>query len=167
MTRKIYRGDDVEVTFDLDICIHVGACLLGLPGVFELHRRPWILADEADADAVAEVVTRCPSGALQYRRLDGGPDEQPPTPTTVTPLRDGPLLVAGAIEVVHPDGTTETLPRAALCRCGLSERKPFCDNSHLTGQFTAPGGRIHLAASPVRPSPRAPIASDVDPRRDR
>ena len=69
--RRTYRGRDVEVSFDLDVCIHVGARLAGAPGVFELHRRPWIQPDADDADAVADVVQRCPSGALQYRRLDG------------------------------------------------------------------------------------------------
>ena len=78
--RRTYRGRDVEVSFDLDVCIHVGARLAGAPGVFELHRRPWIQPDADDADAVADVVQRCPSGALQYRRLDGEPQETPPDP---------------------------------------------------------------------------------------
>lgn len=167
MTRKTYRGDRVDVSFDFDLCIHVGACLLGLPGVFELGRRPWILPDAADPDAVAEVVTRCPSGALQYQRHDAAPDEQPPATATVTPLRDGPLLVTGRISVVHEDGSIEELPRATLCRCGLSNNKPFCDNSHLHGAFTAPGGRIHISRSPVRPrAADKPIPRESDPRRD-
>lgn len=165
MTRKTYRGEKVEVSFDFDLCIHVGACLLGLPEVFELGRRPWIVPDEADPDSVAEVVQRCPSGALQYRRLDGERDEQPPSTTTVTPLRDGPLLVTGTIEVARDGGTIERLSRATLCRCGLSNNKPFCDNSHLAGQFKAPGGRIHISRSPVRPRPDTPIPRDTDPRR--
>ncbi|HET7310908.1 MAG TPA: (4Fe-4S)-binding protein [Mycobacteriales bacterium] len=165
MTRKTYRGDQIEVSFDFALCIHVGACLLGLPEVFELGRRPWILPDEAEPGTVAEVVHRCPSGALQYRRLDGAPDEQPPSPATVTPLRDGPLLVTGAIEVAYDDGRIERLPRATLCRCGLSKNKPFCDNSHLTGKFKAPGGRIRISRSPVRPQPDTPIPREADPRR--
>jgi uncharacterized Fe-S cluster protein YjdI len=60
--RKVYRGQNVEVSFDLDICIHIGECLRGHPGVFKLERRPWVLPDEADADTVAEIVERCPSG---------------------------------------------------------------------------------------------------------
>ena len=165
MTRKTYRGASVEVSFDFDLCIHVGACLLGLPAVFELGRRPWILPDEADADGVAEIVQRCPSGALQYRRLDGEPDEKAPSPPTVLPLRNGPLLVTGAIEVTHDDGRVEHLPRATLCRCGLSKNKPFCDNSHLTAKFEAPGGRIHISRSPVRPKADTPIPREADPRR--
>jgi len=164
MTRRVYRGADIEVSFDLDICIHVGACLLGAPAVFERDRRPWILADNASADEVASVVQRCPSGALQYRRLDGGADERPPTPPKVTPMRNGPLFVRGDVEVSHADGTVETLPRASLCRCGLSKNKPFCDNSHLTGHFEADGERMRIVVSPVRPALTEPIPKEADPR---
>ena len=59
--RKVYRGRDIEVSFDLDICIHIAECLRGHPGVFNLERRPWVLPDEAEADVVAEIVERCPS----------------------------------------------------------------------------------------------------------
>lgn len=69
--------------------------------VFELRRRPWIEPDAAEADSVAEVVQRCPSGALQFRRLDGGPDELPPLLTEVSPLRKGPLLGRGRVEVTR------------------------------------------------------------------
>src|ERR1700730_16202899 len=97
--RKVYRGRDIEVSFDLDVCIHIGECLRGQPEVFKLKRRPWILPDLADANEVAEIVRQCPSGALQYLRLDGGPQEQSDGSTKVTPMRDGPLLVTGKIEV--------------------------------------------------------------------
>lgn len=165
VTRRVYSGEDMEVSFDPDVCIHVGACLAGLPGVFQLHRRPWIQPHLADADAVATVVESCPSGALQYRRLDGGADEDPPSPPQINPLRNGPLLVRGGVEVTHGDGTTEVFPRVTLCRCGLSNNKPFCDNSHLRSGFTAAGGRIRIPASPVRPRPEQPIDRDADPRR--
>ena len=62
--RKVYRGEGIEVSFDLDRCIHIGECLLTLPEVFDLKRRPWIEADGADPDVVADTVLRCPSGAL-------------------------------------------------------------------------------------------------------
>ena len=162
--RKVYRGRDVEVSFDLDICIHVGECLRGHPRAFKLNRRPWILADEADADDVAEVVRRCPSGALQYRRLDGGPDEAPEVTTKVTLMRDGPLLVTGKIEVRREDGTIETLPRATLCRCGESQHKPFCDNKHLAVGFRAPGVPFRIHLSPVRARLDKPMSKDEDPR---
>ena len=164
--RKTYHGKDVEVSFDLDICIHIGECLRTLPAVFELRRRPWTLPDAAAADAVAKTVELCPSGALLYRRLDGGPEEQPPDVAQVIPMRNGPLLVKGRIEVRRGDGSVEVLPRATLCRCGVSENKPFCDNSHLRQHFQAEGEPYRIHVSPVRPKPDQPLARAQDPRRD-
>ena len=163
--RKVYRGRDIEVSFDLDICIHVAECLRGDPLVFELDRRPWVLPDAGDADVVAKVVELCPSGALQYRRLDGNQQETHEGLTRVTPTRNGPLLVVGEIEVTHEDGTIETLPRATLCRCGQSKHKPFCDNTHLAVKFEAPGVPIKIHLSPIRPRDISkPISKAEDPR---
>jgi uncharacterized Fe-S cluster protein YjdI/CDGSH-type Zn-finger protein len=162
--RKVYRGRDIEVSFDLDICIHIAECLRGHPGVFNLERRPWVLPDEAEADVVAEIVERCPSGALLYRRLDGGEQERHDG-VKVVPMRNGPLLVTGEIEVRRDDGTVETLPRATLCRCGFSTHKPFCDNQHLAVKFRAPGDPFKVHLSPVRPRLGEPIRKSEDPRR--
>jgi uncharacterized Fe-S cluster protein YjdI/CDGSH-type Zn-finger protein len=162
--RRVYRGKDIDVSFDLDQCIHVGECLRRLPEAFALDRRPWISPDAASAEDVAAVVERCPSGALQYQRLDGGRDEQGPNPASVTLLRNGPLLVRGRIEVRREDGTTEVMPRATLCRCGSSANKPFCDNTHLRIAFRAPGEMIHVELSPVRHAIDQPMAKENDPR---
>src|SRR6266567_3954387 len=136
----------------------------GHRGVFKLQRRPWILPDEADADTVAEIVERCPSGALQYRRFDGGAPEEHEG-TQVTPIRNGPLFVTGDIEVRLEDGTVEILPRATLCRCGFSKHKPFCDNEHLAMEFRAPGVPFKIHLSPVRPRVDETITTAEDPRR--
>ena len=162
--RKVYRGRDIEVSFDLEICVHVGECLRGHRGVFNLNRRPWVLPDEGEADSVAEVVELCPSGALQYRRLDGGKPEAH-VGTKVVPIRNGPLMVTGEIEVRREDGTIETLPRATLCRCGFSKHRPFCDNEHLKIDFRAPGVPFKIHLSPVRLRLVAPITKAADPRR--
>jgi uncharacterized Fe-S cluster protein YjdI/CDGSH-type Zn-finger protein len=162
--RKVYRGRDIEVSFDLDLCVHVGECLRGQRDVFQLKRRPWVLPDAGAADEVAEVVRLCPSGALQYKRLDGGPGEDPDGPTRVVAVRNGPLMVIGKIQVTHQDGTVETLPRATLCRCGLSEHKPFCDNQHLAAGFQAPGVPYRIHLSPVRARLDTPMTKAEDPR---
>jgi uncharacterized Fe-S cluster protein YjdI/CDGSH-type Zn-finger protein len=162
--RKVYRGRDIEVSFDLDLCVHIGECLRGHKGVFNLQRRPWLLPDEAQADLVAEIVERCPSGALLYHRHDGGAEEAHKG-TNVTPIRNGPLLVTGDIEVRREDGTVERLPRVTLCRCGSSKTKPFCDNQHLAVGFRAPGLPFKIHISPVRPVLEEPISKSEDPRR--
>jgi len=122
---KTYVGAQIEVTFDGDRCLHAAECVRGLPAVFDAHKRPWIQPDGADATAVAEVVRRCPSGALTI----GGPvSEAPERPTTVEAPKYGPLFVRGDLRIAVGDEVVET-PRAALCRCGSTANRPFCDGS--------------------------------------
>jgi len=58
---------------------------------------------------------------------------------TVTCMADGPLEVAGEVEVVASDGTVvKQTSKCYLCRCGHSANKPFCDGAHKREGFTAP-----------------------------
>jgi CDGSH-type Zn-finger protein len=53
--------------------------------------------------------------------------------TKITVLHDGPLVVEGDFEIVDQEGKSFGLAgrtKLSLCRCGHSERKPFCDGSH-------------------------------------
>jgi CDGSH-type Zn-finger protein len=55
--------------------------------------------------------------------------------TKITVRDNGSLLVQGDFELVDADGNVfKTKPAVSLCRCGLSENKPFCDGSHK-GKF--------------------------------
>jgi CDGSH-type Zn-finger protein/uncharacterized Fe-S cluster protein YjdI len=61
-------------------------------------------------------------------------------PLAVTPMRDGPLRVAGNLEICAGTGrTVARVTEAALCRCGQSRNKPFCDLSHAAAGFVADG----------------------------
>src|ERR1700750_1328479 len=81
-TRKRYHGEAVEVSFDGARCRHAAECLRGLPTVFDLGRRPWILPDGADPDDVVRVVARCPTGALRTHPISSS-SEIPISPTAV------------------------------------------------------------------------------------
>ena len=61
------------------------------------------------------------------------------TEAVITPYRDGPLIIRGDFRLTAQDGTPiETGRRTiALCRCGKSALKPFCDGSHKLTNFTA------------------------------
>ena len=142
MKSKLYEydGEKIKVTYNVARCIHVEECVKGLPGVFDRDRRPWVDPDAADADEVAAVIERCPTGALQCERKDGGAQESAPSRNTVTVDPDGPLYLQGDIEVASPDG--EVLlkdTRVALCRCGASKNKPLCDNTHVETGFEHSG----------------------------
>ncbi len=59
----------------------------------------------------------------------------------ITPYRDGPLLVRGPVELSWPDGASIARRNdpIALCRCGKSRARPFCDGTHKLIGFRAPG----------------------------
>jgi CDGSH-type Zn-finger protein len=61
---------------------------------------------------------------------------------TITPYRDGPLLVRGPLLLVDQDGNEipVSMRTVALCRCGRSRRKPFCDGTHKLAGWRAPSG---------------------------
>jgi uncharacterized Fe-S cluster protein YjdI/CDGSH-type Zn-finger protein len=124
---KRYPGERIEVTFDTRRCLHAARCVAGLPEVFDTKRRPWILPDGAPAARVAEVVRRCPSGALRYRLVDGEP-ELPARPTQVSARAHEPLWLRGDLRIDTGDGVVADT-RAALCRCGATANGPFCDGS--------------------------------------
>ncbi|MDZ4702135.1 MAG: CDGSH iron-sulfur domain-containing protein [Rhodothermales bacterium] len=131
-----YAGAQATVTYDLARCIHAAACVRGLPAVFEAGRSPWITPDAAPAEAVAEAVLHCPTGALRVLGVhETGADE-----AVVTVVADGPLYVRGRLHVLLASGEIileDT--RMALCRCGASKNKPLCDNSHRDAGFSDPG----------------------------
>lgn len=135
---RTYESEAIEVRWEAGLCIHTQNCVHALPQVFRADERPWILLDGADADAVAAAVESCPTGALHYRRLDGGPQEAAQDQVTVEPRPNGPLFLRGRIRVVGDDGAVvREDTRVALCRCGGSGNKPFCDGTHRRNGFTA------------------------------
>ena len=81
---RAYAAPEVTVFYDRGRCRHYAECVRGRAQVFYPTRRPWIRADLADANGIAEVVRRCPTGALHYRLWAGDPEE-PARPTTITP----------------------------------------------------------------------------------
>jgi len=72
---------------------------------------------------------------------------------SITPYRDGPLLVRGHFRLQDQDGNEIDPGRdtVALCRCGKSRVRPFCDGTHKLIGFRAPSGRETGAVSPSQP----------------
>lgn len=128
---KVYENDEIRVLWNASRCIHVATCLNALPEVFDVHSRPWIDVGGAGAEQIAEAVRLCPTGALRYEGKGALPEEQPDEPTTVQLRPNGPLYMRGQVRIVDPAGRViAEESRVALCRCGRSQNKPFCDNSH-------------------------------------
>lgn len=140
-TRRLrtYASDDIAITYDPRRCIHSAECVRGLRRVFDPDRVPWIDPDQADARSIAEVIERCPTGALHYERKDGGPAEAPDPENVARVGPDGPVYVRGRLRIELPGGGVLDETRVAFCRCGASKDKPFCDGSHEQADFRDPG----------------------------
>lgn len=66
----------------------------------------------------------------------GAPLEQTGGILSITPAENGPLRISGNMTITIKGGDTSwSGTQTALCRCGLSARKPFCDGSHRTSEF--------------------------------
>lgn len=129
---KAYTGAQITVIFDAERCLHAAECVNGAPEVFDTSRRPWIQPDGAEPDEVAQVVRRCPSGALHYR-LDAAREERPSHPTEVSRAPDGRLTVRGDL-LLHTDAGVRQETRAVLCGCGASAHQPYCDHAGPCGR---------------------------------
>ena len=150
---ELIPGSNIDLLYSGERCIHARHCVLGLPDVFKANvDGPWIDPDAATTEQLVTVAHMCPSGAIRYRRHDGGAEEAPP-PVNLLQLREnGPLGIRAEILL---DGEPIGM-RAVLCRCGASKRKPFCDGSHNEIHFKATGEPDTVDSEPL-PSRGGPL----------
>ena len=128
-----YEGVGITIVDNRGVCSHAGICTDNLPRVFRLGTEPWIDPTGATVEEIIALVEQCPSGALSYRMNgvrhqdhDGGP--------AVKVTRNGPYYVTGGVELTDDQGSEpEAENHYALCRCGNSKNKPFCNGAHWDG----------------------------------
>ncbi|MBE2899395.1 iron-binding protein [Methanothermobacter thermautotrophicus] len=129
---RVFRAGDLELTDVPELCDHSRFCLRA-GGIRELLRR----GDRESIQTAIEEAMICPSGRLVlWDRKTGKPYERDYEKSIVV-IHDkqkkceGPLWVRGGIPIESADGREyEVRNRVTLCRCGLSDNKPFCDGSH-------------------------------------
>ncbi|MEO6610977.1 MAG: (4Fe-4S)-binding protein [Chitinophagaceae bacterium] len=140
-----YTNDEITVVWKPNVCIHSTICWKGLIEVFNPKERPWVKMEGATTERIIEQVRKCPSGALSYFLNTEAVANEPADKIVaesanmlrieVTP--NGPYLIKTECLVVHHDGKEETKTgTVALCRCGASNNKPYCDGSHRKNGFT-------------------------------
>jgi len=133
-----YESDEIKVTYDLKRCIHAAECVKGLPNVFDPDKRRWIQPENDSADRVADVIERCPTGALHYEMKLSDRSEKPSSKNRIKLNENGPVYFFGDLEVLDHEGNTVLKDtRFAFCRCGASGNKPACDNSHKAIDWNA------------------------------
>lgn len=133
MKKKLhtYESDEIKVTYDLKRCIHSAECVKGAPHVFNVNKKPWIQPENGSAQEIADVIEKCPTGALHYEMKKSDRREKPSSKNRIKLKPNSPVYFFGDIEVQDHEGNIlleDT--RFALCRCGASQNKPACDNTH-------------------------------------
>ena len=132
-----YGGKRATVSWNGKLCIHVGECGRAKGDLFVGGRKPWCEPDLAADEEVQEVILRCPTGALSVQFADAAITETADAENTINVAYNGPLFIRGDLDI---EGAPDDVPglgfRAALCRCGQSANKPFCDNSHEKAGFS-------------------------------
>jgi uncharacterized Fe-S cluster protein YjdI len=139
-----YTNGELTVVWKPKICIHSSICWKGLIEVFNPKEKPWVKMNGATTEKIIDQVRQCPSGALSYY-LNAESIADVPTDKIiaesanimkleVTP--NGPYLIKTECQIIHSDGREETKTGTiALCRCGASNNKPYCDGSHRKAGF--------------------------------
>ncbi len=133
--RDSYTGKDITVHDNRGICSHAAYCTNNLAAVWRSDKEPWIDADGAAPEETVKVIRQCPSGALSYS-IDGVEHRDQQRDPAISLTEDGPYAVEGGIGiegVVQGEGASSE--HFALCRCGGSKNKPFCDGAHWYVHF--------------------------------
>lgn len=134
-----YSNGEVTVVWKPKVCIHSTICWKGLLSVFNPKEKPWIKMDGASTTQIIEQVRKCPSGALSYFMNADAIEDKPGSAVVAEAAHlmkikvapNGPYLVQSECVIIHADGKEETKNgTVALCRCGASGNKPYCDGSH-------------------------------------
>jgi CDGSH-type Zn-finger protein len=133
---KTFQGPTLDLTDAEDLCASARFC--------DPEPGTWDLVAKTDDPEARSLVVReaghCPSGRLVARERATGSPIEPAFEPSIGLIEDtarerhGPIWVRGGVPVVSADGEPyEVRNRVALCRCGRSGNKPFCDGSHLVG----------------------------------
>lgn len=134
-----YTNNDITIVWKPNVCIHSTLCWKGLIEVFNPREKPWIKMNGATTERIIDQVRKCPSGALSYFLNENtGKDETGDKVVAesayilkIQVTSNGPYLIKTECLIVHSDGREETKSGSvALCRCGSSANKPYCDGSH-------------------------------------
>jgi|APMed6443717190_1056831.scaffolds.fasta_scaffold70547_2 uncharacterized Fe-S cluster protein YjdI len=143
-TVKEYSNGEVTVFWRSELCIHSANCLIGLPEVFNTRKRPWINVHASDSKEIMKIIDTCPSRAITYLKSTKFVTSKPRKSVKlkskfarVQILKDGPALVTGNFIIRDSKKKKIKIENevAAICRCGASKKKPFCDGSHLAVGF--------------------------------
>jgi CDGSH-type Zn-finger protein/uncharacterized Fe-S cluster protein YjdI len=157
-----YTNGEITVFWKPSKCIHATTCFRELLDVFNPRKRPWVNMNGASTEKIIEVTNKCPTQAIAWKYnsdLDHDPlrtrgaSVEEKTPETVyeekekgshavkiSIMRNGPILVEGDFTVIGADGNElRTMFMTSFCRCGQSQKQPYCDGTHRKTGFQDTG----------------------------
>lgn len=126
---KKYEKDGLTVIWKPQQCIHSGVCVRTLPKVYNPKERPWMKLENASVEELKSQIDKCPSGALSYE-INNSTNGTNEATVTIDIVKNGPALIKGMHSI-----NNDTKSQTAICRCGGSSNKPFCDGSHQKNGF--------------------------------
>ena len=133
--REEYAAAGIVVYDNRGLCAHAGKCTDGLPAVFRLREEPFVDPSGAAPEAIATTIRQCPSGALSYA-IEGTEHREHGGEPAVVFVPNGPYVVRGGAELEGAQMLEGATPdHFALCRCGQSKNKPFCNGAHWYTTF--------------------------------
>ena len=135
---ETYEGETMILSDNRKYCAFARFC--------DAKGQIWNLVESAETDEERRLVEResghCPAGRLIVRDRETGQPYEPAFAPSIGIIEDpeikvsGPIWVKGGIRIESSDGTGyEIRNRVTLCRCGVSENKPFCDGTHASMKF--------------------------------
>lgn len=155
-----YTNGEITVYWKPGACVHASYCYRDLIQVFDPSRRPWVDMKGAPTEKIIETVNMCPTEALTWKwnneekNVDVGSDQcnhvkfrrpelivKPADmtrgiPVSVKVMIDGPVIIKGNFSMVYGDKRKEIRDSLiSICRCGATERQPFCDGTHRKKGF--------------------------------
>lgn len=157
---RTYRNEEITVYWLPTACVHASYCYRELIEVFDPGRRPWVDMKAAPTKRIIEVVDMCPTEALTWKWNDDekninvdpehtnhvkfrrpelmgpGAEDEKEKPVSVKVLIDGPILIKGDFSLAWGDNEKKVTDNMiSICRCGKSEKMPFCDGRHRQAGF--------------------------------
>jgi CDGSH-type Zn-finger protein/ferredoxin len=137
---RLDRYEDKEITVldNRGTCCHFGNCTDHLPSVFHEDGNTFVTPDGDAPEKIIDIVRACPSGALGFAR-NGTTYSGETRDPEIYVAENASYYVRGGIELEgEPMNQGANREHYALCRCGQSKNKPFCDGTHWWIKFSDP-----------------------------
>ncbi|MBV6656278.1 MAG: CDGSH iron-sulfur domain-containing protein [Devosiaceae bacterium] len=129
-------GVPVTISYTPVLCTHAAQCQAKAASVFDPKAKPWVQPDGGKLTEIMDVMAACPSGALRVSVGDQEPQHLTTGEVSIRIEKDGPYHVTNVGLEAEFNGEGASRAKYSLCRCGLSNNKPFCDGSHYDAKWS-------------------------------